>query len=55
MLVPTDHATDFHEQLKSAGVPTELYLQNLRGHFTSFVFRQGAIDAGTKFLYRHLK
>jgi|AntRauTorckE6833_2_1112554.scaffolds.fasta_scaffold17695_2 acetyl esterase/lipase len=55
MLVPTNHAIDFYDELKSAGVPAELYLQKLRGHFTSFVFRQGAIGEGTEFLHRHLK
>lgn len=54
-LVPVDHATDFHEALQEAGITTELYLQHLRGHYTSFIFRGGAVQAGTQFLYRHLR
>jgi len=54
-LVPDDHATDFYRALQGSGITTELYRQHLRGHYTSFIFRGGAIREGTQFLYRHLR
>ncbi len=54
-LVPVDHATDFQEALQEASITTELYLQHLRGHYASFIFRGGAVQEGTQFLYRHLR
>ncbi|WP_341853288.1 prolyl oligopeptidase family serine peptidase [Halomonas aestuarii] len=53
-LVPVDHATDFHAALVAQGVESELYLQHYRGHFTSFLMRDGAIEAGIAFLDRQL-
>ncbi|MEQ6888228.1 alpha/beta hydrolase [Halomonas sp. CS7] len=53
-LVPVDHATDFHAALVDHGVTSELYLQHYRGHFTSFLLRDGAIEAGIAFLDRQL-
>ncbi|MDT8878287.1 alpha/beta hydrolase [Halomonas saccharevitans] len=53
-LVPVDHATDFHAALKAQGVTSELYLQHYRGHFTSFLLRDSAIEAGIAFLDRQL-
>jgi len=53
-LVPDHHATDFYEALQQADIPVELYRQHLRGHYTSFIFRGGAVRQGTQFLYRHL-
>ncbi|MFG6160324.1 alpha/beta hydrolase fold domain-containing protein [Halomonas sp. 1390] len=53
-LVPVDHATDFHAALEAHGVVSELYLQHYRGHFTSFLLRDGAIEAGLAFLDRQL-
>lgn len=49
-LVPVDHATDFHAELLAHGVASELYLQHFRGHFTSFLTRGSAIEAGIAFL-----
>ncbi|SEM14374.1 alpha/beta hydrolase [Halomonas daqiaonensis] len=49
-LVPVDHATDFHAELLAHGVKSELYLQHYRGHFTSFLTRGNAIEAGIAFL-----
>jgi acetyl esterase/lipase len=54
-LVPTHHATDFNDALQSFDITTELYLQHLRGHYTSFIFRGSAVREGTQFLYRHLQ
>lgn len=54
-LVPVDHATDFHAALQAHGVESELYLQHYRGHFTSFLLRDGAIEAGIAFLDRQLR
>ncbi|MCL7939229.1 alpha/beta hydrolase [Halomonas sp. ATCH28] len=53
-LVPLDHATDFHAELLAQGVESELYLQHYRGHFTSFLTRGNAIEAGIAFLDRQL-
>ncbi|SDL73656.1 Acetyl esterase/lipase [Franzmannia pantelleriensis] len=53
-LVPVDHAKDFHQALLDRGIHSELYLQRLRGHLTSFVTRGGAIDAGIDFLSRRV-
>ncbi len=53
-LVPVDHATDFHAELLAQGVESELYLQHFRGHFTSFLTRGHAIEAGIAFLDRQL-
>ncbi|SFT81534.1 alpha/beta hydrolase [Halomonas saccharevitans] len=53
-LVPVDHATDFHAALEAQGITSELYLQHYRGHFTSFLLRDGAIEAGIAFLDRQL-
>ncbi|APX93231.1 lipase [Halomonas sp. 1513] len=53
-LVPLDHAEDFHQALLERGVHSELYLQRLRGHLTSFVTRGSAIDAGIDFLSRQV-
>ncbi|WP_280545728.1 alpha/beta hydrolase [Halomonas sp. 11-S5] len=53
-LVPVDHATDFHAALLAQGVESELYLQHYRGHFTSFLTRDSAIEAGIAFLDRQL-
>lgn len=53
-LVPEHHATDFYDLLNRADIPVELYRQHLRGHYTSFIFRGGAVREGTEFLYRHL-
>ena len=54
-LVPVDHATDFYAALKAQGIPSELYLQRGRGHFTSFLLRGSAIEAGIAFLNRHVQ
>ena len=54
-LVPVDHATDFHAALEAQGVASELYLQHYRGHFTGFLLRDGAIEAGIAFLDRQLR
>ena len=54
-LVPVDHATDFHAELLAEGVESELYLQHYRGHFTSFLTRGSAIEAGIAFLDRQLR
>lgn len=54
-LVPVDHATDFHAALEAQGVASELYLQHYRGHVTSFLLRDGAIEAGLAFLDRQLR
>ncbi|TLF45065.1 alpha/beta hydrolase [Halomonas urmiana] len=54
-LVPVDHATDFHAALEDHGVASELYLQHYRGHFTSFLLRDGAIEAGIAFLDRQVR
>ncbi|MDI5920843.1 alpha/beta hydrolase [Halomonas sp. LR5S13] len=54
-LVPVDHATDFHAALLTQGVESELYLQHYRGHFTSFLTRDNAIEAGIAFLDRQLQ
>ncbi|WFM69785.1 alpha/beta hydrolase [Halomonas sp. CKK8] len=53
-LVPVDHATDFHAELLAQGVESELYLQHYRGHFTSFLTRDSAIEAGIAFLDKQL-
>ncbi|MFG6177167.1 alpha/beta hydrolase fold domain-containing protein [Halomonas sp. THAF12] len=53
-LVPVDHATDMYDRLAEAGVPAELYLQRLRGHFTAFLTRNGAMDAALAFLDEQL-
>lgn len=49
-LVPTDHAVDFHTQLVRSNVQSELYLQRLRGHLTSFVLMRDARRAAMRFL-----
>ncbi|MBD3895233.1 alpha/beta hydrolase [Halomonas sp. ML-15] len=49
-LVPVDHAEDFHQALLERGIHSELYLQRLRGHLTSFVTRGKAVEAGINFL-----
>ncbi|MDW7745223.1 alpha/beta hydrolase [Halomonas sp.] len=54
-LVPVNHATDFHAELLSQGVESELYLQHYRGHFTSFLTRDSAIEAGIAFIDRQLQ
>ncbi|MCP1319008.1 alpha/beta hydrolase [Halomonas sp. 707B3] len=54
-LVPVDHATDFYAALKAQDIPSELYLQRGRGHFTSFLLRGSAIEAGIAFLNRHVQ
>ncbi|CAM3297472.1 alpha/beta hydrolase [Halomonas lysinitropha] len=54
-LVPVDHATDFHAELLTQGVESELYLQHYRGHVTSFLTRDSAIEAGIAFLDRQLR
>ncbi|MEQ6917366.1 alpha/beta hydrolase [Halomonas aquatica] len=54
-LVPMDHATDFHAALVAQGVESELYLQHYRGHFTSFLLRDSAIEAGIAFLDMQLE
>lgn len=53
-LVPVDHATDFYQALQNNNIESELYLQNFRGHITSFLLRGGAIDAGIAFLNRQV-
>ncbi|MFJ5538048.1 alpha/beta hydrolase fold domain-containing protein [Vreelandella titanicae] len=53
-LVPVDHATDFYQALQDNNIESELYLQRWRGHFASFLFRGGAIDAGIAFLNRQV-
>lgn len=53
-LVPVDHAEDFHRALLERGVHSELYLQRLRGHLTSFLTRGSAIEAGIEFLDRRV-
>ncbi|MDR5906041.1 alpha/beta hydrolase [Franzmannia qiaohouensis] len=53
-LVPVDHAADFHQALLERGIHSELYLQRLRGHLTSFVTRGSAIEAGIDFLSRRV-
>jgi acetyl esterase/lipase len=54
-LVPVDHATDFHAELLSKGVESELFLQPWRGHFLSFLTRGAAMDAGLAFLDRQVR
>ena len=54
-LVLVDHATDFYAALKAQDIPSELYLQRGRGHFTSFLLRGSAIEAGIAFLNRHVQ
>ncbi|MDR9439908.1 MAG: prolyl oligopeptidase family serine peptidase [Halomonas sp.] len=54
-LVPVDHATDFHAELLAQGVESELYLQHYRGHVTSFLTRDSAIEAGIAFLDRQMQ
>ncbi|HEY7883414.1 MAG TPA: alpha/beta hydrolase [Cellvibrionaceae bacterium] len=49
-LVPVDHATDFYAELERNNINGELYLQHWRGHFTSFLTRGNAIEAGIAFL-----
>lgn len=53
-LVPVDHATDFYQALQDNHIESELYLQNFRGHFASFLLRGSAIDAGIAFLNRQV-
>ncbi|ATJ82702.1 alpha/beta hydrolase [Halomonas beimenensis] len=53
-LVPVDHATDMYARLAAAGVPAELYLQPLRGHITSFLTGDDALEAGLAFLEEQL-
>ncbi|MGM0985883.1 MAG: alpha/beta hydrolase fold domain-containing protein [Pseudomonadota bacterium] len=53
-LVPVDHAVDFHARLLAQRVESELYLQHYRGHFTSFLTRGSAIEAGIAFLDKQL-
>ncbi|HDZ48644.1 hypothetical protein LCGC14_0037930 [marine sediment metagenome] len=53
-LVPVDHATDFYQALQDNNIESELYLQNFRGHFASFLLRGSAIDAGIAFLNRQV-
>lgn len=53
-LVPVDHAEEFHQSLLEHGIHSELYLQHLRGHLTSFLTRGSAIDAGIDFLNRQV-
>ncbi|WP_372748638.1 alpha/beta hydrolase fold domain-containing protein [Litorivivens sp.] len=52
LLVADDHATDFYAALRQQGVPAELYLLRLRGHFTAFALSGSAIDASMRFLQR---
>lgn len=53
-LVPVDHATDFQADLDAAGVPTEMMLLKFRGHITTFLASDNAVDAAVQFLYRTL-
>lgn len=53
-LVPVDHATDFQADLAAAGVPTEMMLLKWRGHITTFLTGDNAVDAAIQFLYRTL-
>lgn len=53
-LVPVDHATDFQADLAAAGVPAEMMLLKWRGHITTFLTSDNAVDAAVQFLYRTL-
>ncbi len=52
-LVPPDHARDFHQALEREGVDSELFMQRLRGHATSYVLMGDARRAAVEFLWRH--
>lgn len=52
LLVSDDHATDFYDELKDAGVYSELYLLKWRGHLTAFATSGSAIDEAMQFLRR---
>ncbi len=53
-LVPVDQATDFQADLAAAGVPTEMMLLRWRGHISTFLTGDNAVDAAIQFLYRTL-
>lgn len=52
-LVTLDQPRDYHNALLEAGVETELYLHNLRGHGTMFLFGGEAESRAIDFLDRH--
>ncbi|SFR66009.1 Acetyl esterase/lipase [Marinobacter daqiaonensis] len=54
-LVPVEQSKDFHQQLRAAGVPSELYLMHGHGHFSTFLFRGVAMDEAIRFLERHTR
>lgn len=49
-LVPPDHAEDFYQALAQAGVEAELFWQPWRGHVTSFLWRDSAMQGLSRFL-----
>ena len=42
----------FHQALQSLDVHSELYLAHYRGHFSSFLFRRGAMNEAIRFLHQ---
>ncbi|WP_458525840.1 alpha/beta fold hydrolase [Onishia taeanensis] len=53
-LVPVAHAKDFQAALRDRGIPNELTLLRLRGHFTAFLTAGPAIESGLDFLERQI-
>ncbi|MFP5357286.1 MAG: alpha/beta hydrolase family protein, partial [Gammaproteobacteria bacterium] len=49
------NARAMHAALQAAEVPSELYLIRGYGHFATFLWHQGAIDAALDFLDRELR
>jgi acetyl esterase/lipase len=52
-LVTLDQPQDYYDALVDAGVPSELYLQGLRGHATMFLFGGEAESRAVQFLDRY--
>jgi len=52
-LVTDDHASDYHQTLIAAGVESELYLHNWRGHMSMFLFGDDAENRAIDFLDRY--
>lgn len=55
LLVPVDHAEDYHAALLAAGVQSELFILRGRGHITAFLTDGPAFKAGAAFLDRQLR
>lgn len=55
LLVPVDHAEDFHTALGRAGVRSELFILRGRGHIAAFLTDGPAFEAAARFLDRELR